>query len=364
MPTISLCMIVKDEEEVLDQCLNSVKEVCDEIVIVDTGSIDRTKQIASKFTDKIFDFTWVEDFSAARNYSFSLANMEYILWLDADDLVQKEDFEKLSKLKNELDESIDAVSMNYDISFDASGNTTFKLRRNRLVKKSKQYQWIGVVHEYLDVQGNILESDIVITHTRHLRKQNTDTNRNLRIYEAQLKQGKLLSPRDLYYYANELKDHRKYKRAILYYEKFLSLYQGWMEDKVMACLYLADCYQEIGAKEKVMDILLETFKYDNPRPEACCRIGDHFRKNEKYHTAIFWYQTATQVPIDHIRGFYQPSYSTWIPHLHMCVCHWKLGNVEKAIEHNSIAGTHKPEDESVLNNKKFFSDYLKEKRSE
>lgn len=70
MATISLCMIVKNEESVLARCLDSIADLMDEIIIVDTGSTDHTKEIAANYTDKIFDFDWKSDFSAARNYSF------------------------------------------------------------------------------------------------------------------------------------------------------------------------------------------------------------------------------------------------------------------------------------------------------
>ena len=72
MVTFSLCMIVKNEERVLERCLNSIADLMDEIIIVDTGSTDRTKEIASNYTDKIYDFEWVNDFSKARNFSFYL----------------------------------------------------------------------------------------------------------------------------------------------------------------------------------------------------------------------------------------------------------------------------------------------------
>ncbi|MDE6896493.1 MAG: glycosyltransferase family 2 protein, partial [Lachnospiraceae bacterium] len=88
MVTISLCMIVKNEEAVLGRCLDSVKDAVDEIIIVDTGSSDRTKEIAAEYTDKIYDFEWVNDFSAARNEAFSKAEMDYCMWLDADDILE------------------------------------------------------------------------------------------------------------------------------------------------------------------------------------------------------------------------------------------------------------------------------------
>ena len=85
--TISLCIIVRNEENTIGCCLDSVKGIPDEIVIVDTGSTDRTKEIVEKYADRIFDFTWIDDFAAARNLAFSQATMDYILWLDADDML-------------------------------------------------------------------------------------------------------------------------------------------------------------------------------------------------------------------------------------------------------------------------------------
>ena len=72
MITISLCMIVKNEEAVLARCLDSLRGLMDEIIIVDTGSTDNTKEIALKYTDKVYDFSWGDDFAAARNFSFSI----------------------------------------------------------------------------------------------------------------------------------------------------------------------------------------------------------------------------------------------------------------------------------------------------
>ena len=95
MATVSLCMIVKNEEAVLARCLESIKDAVDEIIIVDTGSTDHTKEIAEKYTDLVYDFPWINDFSAARNFSFSKASKDYIMWLDADDVVTEENQKKI-----------------------------------------------------------------------------------------------------------------------------------------------------------------------------------------------------------------------------------------------------------------------------
>jgi glycosyltransferase involved in cell wall biosynthesis len=88
MFTLSVCMIVKDEEPVLARCLACARRFADEIIVVDTGSVDRTKEIAAGFTDRVYEYAWRDDFAAARNYSYSLANCDYIMWLDADDVVE------------------------------------------------------------------------------------------------------------------------------------------------------------------------------------------------------------------------------------------------------------------------------------
>lgn len=91
MVTISLCMIVRNEEKSLHRCLSTIASLVDEIVIVDTGSTDKTKEIALSFGAVIYDFEWIDNFSAARNFAFSKATQEYILWLDADDYIKEED---------------------------------------------------------------------------------------------------------------------------------------------------------------------------------------------------------------------------------------------------------------------------------
>ena len=99
MITISLCMIVKNEERILKRCLDSVRDLVDEIIIVDTGSTDATKWIAAGYTDKIYDFTLNDDFSAARNFAFSKATKEYIYSADADEVLSEENRRRFRLLK-------------------------------------------------------------------------------------------------------------------------------------------------------------------------------------------------------------------------------------------------------------------------
>ncbi|MCP1145706.1 glycosyltransferase [Lysinibacillus endophyticus] len=362
MLTISLCMIVKNEEEVLEQCLSSVKDICDEIIIVDTGSTDKTKEIAYQFTDKVFDFEWIDDFSAARNFAFSKASMDYIFWMDADDIVSEGDQEKFKKLKEELPDNADAVSMLYHIAFDEYQNPTFSFRRNRLVRREKNFKWHGAVHEYLEVGGNIVASDVAITHRKKdKRKGQVPSDRNLKIYEKRLERGDTFTPRDLFYYSNELKDHGQYEKAIEYYNKFLDTKKGWVEDQIRACINMATCYRMLGDTENEIEALIKSIMYDVPRPEVSCRMGDLYKERRLYEKAIIWYQLACQVNPEDIPGFRQESYSTWYPYLQLCVCHWHIGNHELAVEYNKKAKEYRPNDPSVLKNEEFFKEYFAEK---
>ncbi len=102
--TLSLCMIVKNEEKTLGRCLKSVQKAFDEVIIVDTGSSDKTIEIAKTFTDMVYSFKWEDDFAKARNKSFSYASCDYIMWLDADDVIEEKELEKLMVVKSELND--------------------------------------------------------------------------------------------------------------------------------------------------------------------------------------------------------------------------------------------------------------------
>lgn len=351
MITVSLCMIVKNEEDVIANCLESIKDIVDEIIIVDTGSQDKTKEIVKKYTPKVYDFKWIDDFAAARNFSFSNATKDYILWLDADDVILPKDAENFKALKKTLDPSIDSVTAKYNIGFDEYGNVTASYRRNRLVKRSNNFKWYGFVHEYLAVGGNIMNSEIAVTH----KKLKQTPKRNLEIYQNKLKEGVDFTPRDILYYGNELYDHKMYDESLKYYNKFLDSKQGWFEDNIRVCGKICDYFQSIDNVEEGRKYAYRSFEYDTPRAEACCKIGFSFLHEKKYKQAAFWYEEATKLekPKDSW-GFFNDACWTWLPHLQLCVCYDRLGDKKLAYEHNEIASKFRPNDERMLYNKKYF----------
>ena len=136
-------MIVKDEEEVLARCLNCVQPFADEIIIADTGSSDNTIKIARTFTDKVYPFEWCDDFSAARNFSFSKAGCELVMWLDADDVISDADAQKIAALKEEMC-GYDVAFLLYAAAFDGE-RPTFTYYRERIFRRSFGLKWQGAV---------------------------------------------------------------------------------------------------------------------------------------------------------------------------------------------------------------------------
>jgi len=166
MISIGLCMIVKNEEAVLRRILMPMSKLVDKIYICDTGSVDKTKEIAREFTDEVYDFLWKDDFSAARNFITEKADTDYWMWLDADDVITPENQEKLLRLKESMDSDTDVVMMDYAVGFDEWDHVTFSYYRERIMKTSRNFRWQGRVHETVVPAGNILYSDVVIEHRK------------------------------------------------------------------------------------------------------------------------------------------------------------------------------------------------------
>ncbi|RUS46468.1 glycosyltransferase family 2 protein [Cohnella sp. AR92] len=357
MVTVSLCMIVKNEEEVLDRCLGSVADLVDEIVIVDTGSTDRTKEIAARYGARVHDFEWIFDFAAARNYSFSLATEEYILWLDADDRFLERDRKLFAELKATLDPEVDSVAMEYHLAFDAEGKPAAMAKRNRLVRRACGFKWHNPIHEYLEVDGNVYLTDIAVTHDR----RGSHSARNLDIFKRIIEREGGLSGRNVLYYANELADSQQFKEAAETYELFLTQPDQYYEDYVLACSKLAECWHFLGDKERKLQSLVRIMAYDLPRADHCCAIGYCYQDKGDIKKAIFWYELALQLelPVHHF-GVVNLIAWTWLPHLQLCICYGLLGELEKAYEHNEKALHHMPNDPNLLSNRAKLKEALEQ----
>ena len=170
-----------------------------------------------------------------------------------------------------------------------------------------------------------------------------------------LAEGKLLEPRQQYYFGRELYYHKQYQEAVSILEQFLLSEQGWVENKIEACSVCAECYERLGQKQTALNTLLRSMSFDLPRAELCCEIGKHFLEQGNYPAAIYWYETALNRPKnDYSNGFVLPDCYDYIPLLQLCVCYDKMGDLKKAKEYNEKAGACKPYSKSYLYNKQYF----------
>jgi glycosyltransferase involved in cell wall biosynthesis/Flp pilus assembly protein TadD len=167
--TVSLCLIVRNEEAHIADCLRSAADLAVEIIVVDTGSTDRTKQIAAELGAKVFDFPWIDDFSAARNEAVKHASGEWIFWLDADDRIDDENRGKLRSLLKSLPEENVAYILRC-VSLAPDGKTTLSIVDHpRIFRKQPGVGWKYRVHEQvlpsiLRQGGKMQRADVVIHH--------------------------------------------------------------------------------------------------------------------------------------------------------------------------------------------------------
>ena len=362
MKTLALCMIVRDEEACLERCLSSVKDCVDEIIIVDTGSVDKTKEIAKKFTDKIYDFEWVYDFSKARNYSFDLSKCEYNMWLDADDIVPEETVKKINEWK-EKGEACDTMMCSYVTSFDENFKPLFAFTRERIMKNIKALRWKDPIHEVVSPYGRLLyRNDIAIYHNK---KNKPYTDRNLNIYRRMIENKVKFSPRQQFYYARELYYNNLIDEAIHQFSIFLSENKGWTENNIEACLNLAKCYQLKGEIRSALTALFGSFIYSVPRGEVLYEIGKIFEGKNQYHEAIYWYKQALSSDIDlQNGGFVNMDCHQFLPALQLCVCYYKIGDSEKSYYYHKLARKFKSNDENVKYNEKFFKTLRKSEKNQ
>lgn len=333
-------------------CLDSVAELVDEIIIVDTGSTDKTVEIVSDYTAKVYLYPWKDDFSDARNYSFSQASMDYCMWMDADDILEETQKEDFLQLKQSLPPDTDMVMMKYNTAFDEAGHPSFSYFRERWIRNSEEYRWIGAVHEVIPPKGKSLYSDIAITHKK---TGAGDPDRNLRIYQKLIAEGKPLEARQQYYYARELYYHKQYDEAVSVLERFLLSEEGWIENKIEACSICASCYYQMGQEQNALTSLLRSLSFDRPRAELCCEIGKHFLECGYLQNAIYWYEAALNTPKnEYSGGFVRLDCYDYVPLLQLCVCYDRLGDQQKAKEYNERAGICKPYSEAYLYNKRYF----------
>ncbi|OBZ07893.1 hypothetical protein A8L34_25015 [Bacillus sp. FJAT-27264] len=230
MKRLSVCMIVKDEEELLPRCLESVTGIADEIIIVDTGSTDRTKQIAAEYSAQLFDYPWVNDFSAARNESIRHAAGKWILVLDADEYLAKDEYDEWNRfLENEQPQNHLAYTLPV-INFTGDRDSDDEISTapiTRLFPNFKGILFERPIHEQLTrgTQGQLFHKKITmnIYHTGYQTKRLIEKNkheRNMSIFNT-MKNKDRMSEYDWFTLGNQYRYGKNMEEAIRCYERAL-----------------------------------------------------------------------------------------------------------------------------------------------
>ena len=272
----SLCMIVKDESAVLRACLDSLKGIMDEIIIVDTGSTDDTKKIAAEYTPYLYDFEWNNDFAAARNFAFSKATGDYIYSADADEVIDQENQDKLKALKRAMLPEVEIVQMIY-VTEQINHPTENFARdlRPKLFKRLRAFTWIEPIHH---------------------RPQGNHSSRDFDVFERIIADKGVLSDRLMGMYLRELYKagtEEELRRAEGFFESALSDKRA--EGKTLLCrqiiAVLLKIYRLVDDPVRMLKVSLSE-EATIPSAEMCMELGYFFMKKEDFEEAAEWFHRA------------------------------------------------------------------------
>ncbi len=352
--SLSVCMIVKNEERNMERCLQSIHHIADEIIVVDTGSVDNTKSIASKYNVKIYDFQWVDDFSKARNYSIEKANCDWILILDGDDEFEKRDSSRLLELINRKDAADIYIFNTICYVGEKAGNERILNVNIRLFKNIPELRYQGRIHESVvskKPDTKMETAEITVYHYGYLNvyvKEQEKRKRNMRILKKQLEE-QPENPYFLFCMGNEyfalglaeksleyfnlsfekcnkkdiyvpklliriimayqlLKD---YNRAIFYIEKALSLYPNYTDvEYIRGSIYHSKgivtkairCFNkclEMSEPPAVLNFIIGVGTY-----KAHYALGCIYHQIEDYSEALLHYNQALLIKPDYYDAIY------------------------------------------------------------
>lgn len=337
---LTLCIIVKNEEKTLPKLLGSIVSHVDQVVVTDTGSTDKTKEVCEQYCgDKLkwTTFEWCDDFSAARNYNFSQAEKgSWVVWADADDVVVNA--KELKAIAKDCDKNnINAVMFPYHYVVDENGNTTCLQTRERLIKNDGTYKWIGRLHEaMLPITKMAVASSLDHVQWVHQAKADrveTSKWRNLDILEkaleAEIAENKV-DPRTLYNLGNAYFTVDNYQKALACYVRYIPL-SGWVEEIYLARHRTALALLYTKQFDLAMEAALKAVSVKPEYPDAYIDLGKICYESQDYEKAIYWFKEALKKETPKNLPVYNPMDYT-------ANLYWLLGH--SLAQHNKYTEAH------------------------
>ena len=240
-PTISACLIVKNEHDCLDRCLQSLQGV-DEIVVVDTGSEDDSPDIARKYTDKVSvgEFSWIDDFSAARNFAIAKCTKDWILIIDADEKLEDGGVAKARA-------AIFANPKAEVIGFNCRSMTgTCEHFAPRLFRSDRGLKYVGAIHNHLSKLSDVNVPVTILYGYSPAHKK--DPDRALRILTREVEKNPA-GARNIFYLAREYVYRKKWDQAIELYQRYLRI-ATWGPEICDSQIALSRCFLALGRRQE------------------------------------------------------------------------------------------------------------------
>lgn len=333
MIPISVCIIGKNEEKNLERCLAPLSPYNFEIIFVDTGSTDRTKEIARKYTNLVYDFEWVNDFSAARNFSLKKASHNYVLVIDCDEFLTEID---LSAIYQSIEEHPRGVGMLLRHSFydDKGMRVSSPDRVERLFHKRYYYYTLSIHEQVTSIQtnGTLFERyDIPLTvdHVGYCggpesMLQKVERNNALLLKEIEK------HPDDPYFYFQVGQSYNAiadYENAYIYYKKAFELpidpRQPWLP--VMAQAYIRSM-NSTGRQEEAIAFFTPRYDFFANDAGFCCTLGVSYLRAQQPMKAMMEFVKALQCPNARDEGE-----GTYIPYYNIGLVNEMLGDLPSAV---------------------------------
>lgn len=355
---LSLAMIVRDEELLIRRCLESAAEVCDEMIVVDTGSEDRTMEIARNAGAEVHELTWKDDFATARNASFAWCNYDWIMWLDADDVLPEATRAEIRRLKAEgFSDDVDIWTAPYYYAIADDGTPITQLPRERIIRRSAGHRWEGRIHECIPLENsrNRYDPRLVIEHRPDLQRRAQNRFRNIRILEAEMAGGHP-TVRTRFYYGNELFDHGRYDEAIAAYRDYLATDRRDTPDRYWALIATADAARQTGDADLVKQASVDAIKEDPSRAEGFVSLGRWHFDRQEWAKALPSFTAATAA----IRpgATHRSSDYLYGPWDYLSVCLEKLGRLSEALAASQRALPRNPQADRIRSNMRWIADHL------
>ncbi len=372
---ISACLIVKNEEKNIENCLLSIRQFVDEIVIVDTGSTDNTYKICEKYADIIEVYTCcndengcIADFSNARQRSFDLATNETVLWIDGDDVVSG--CERIKLIVDKIKENNDnpfMVMLPYEYSYDNFGNVTCLHKRERIIYPKSQFKWRYPVHEVLSPPANVKVydvSDIVIKHKREECGKKIEDRRNIRILEKYHNTHGSTDSRHMYYLGVEYSYYGMDNEAIELLDEYVSV-SKWDDEKFLALMKLSEIYQSRSDFDRQIEYCMKAVSIKPEWGEGYFALSRAFYfkskesdKNRNLEKCVYFARLGlSQKPTETILFVNKKDRDSEI-HKYLNVALSELGDMKGALESVECGIKFEPNDEIFVRNRKIYTNYL------